>query len=167
VKKTHLVTMLVAAILGVAVGGASAEDQGTNVAIIDLSHIFKNHDGFNALIAEMKANVAATEEQLKLEQERIQTMAKNLKDNPDFKPGTPEFSQMEAKITQDHAALQAEIALKKKEFMQREASIYYQVYQEVLQEVTYFCQQHQIGLVLRCTTATRPIPTTLRTSSRT
>jgi Skp family chaperone for outer membrane proteins len=149
VRKIQLAATFVAALLGLAAGGAAAQDQGTNVAIIDLSMIFKNHKGFNALMDEMKASVSATEQELKLRQEKLQTMAKNLKDSPDFKPGTPEYMEVETQITQESAALQADIALKKKEFMQREAGIYYQIYQEVYQEVKYFCQQHQIGLVLR------------------
>ncbi len=44
--------------------------------------------------------------------------------------------------------IQGQIALKRKEFMQKEARLYFNAYHEISDEVNYFCQQNGIALVL-------------------
>ena len=39
--------------------------------------------------------------------------------------------------------------MQKNEFLQREATIYHNVYQEILQATDYYCKQHGIDIVLR------------------
>ena len=45
--------------------------------------------------------------------------------------------------------MQADTALKRKDFLQREARVYYNVYAEVVKEVEYFAQRQGIDLVVR------------------
>ena len=44
--------------------------------------------------------------------------------------------------------IQGQIALKRKEFVQKEAHLYFNAYREISDEVKYFCQQRGIALVL-------------------
>ena len=46
------------------------------------------------------------------------------------------------------ADIQGQIALKRKEFVQKEAHLYFNAYREISDEVNYFCQQRGIALVL-------------------
>ena len=42
-----------------------------------------------------------------------------------------------------------QVQLQKNEFLQREAKIYHNVYQEIWQATDYFCKQNRIDMVLR------------------
>ena len=44
--------------------------------------------------------------------------------------------------------IQGQIALKRKEFVQKEAHLYFNAYREISDEVKYFCEQRGIALVL-------------------
>ena len=46
------------------------------------------------------------------------------------------------------ANIQGQIALKRKEFVQKEAHLYFNAYREISDEVNYYCQQRGIALVL-------------------
>ncbi len=64
------------------------------------------------------------------------------------KPGTPDYQQLEEKLVSVKANIQGQIALKRKDFEQKEAKLYLNAYREISDEVTYFCKQSGISLVL-------------------
>jgi hypothetical protein len=47
------------------------------------------------------------------------------------------------------ADMQVEMTMKKKEFMEKEAKVYYSAYMDAIQQVSDFASRHNIGLVLR------------------
>ena len=67
----------------------------------------------------------------------------------EFHKGTPDYKGLEEEITHRKADLNVKIQFQGKEFQQRQARIYYNVYQEISQATDYFCQQHGIDVVLR------------------
>ena len=75
-------------------------------------------------------------------------MAQDLQNGP-YAAGSPQYKQQEELIATKQAQIQLKMNLQKKEFMEREAKVYYQTYMEIEQEVTKFAQRHGINLVLR------------------
>jgi len=119
---------------------------GPAIALLDVSYVFKNHTRFKAMMADMKADVQRAEARVRSERDAIRKLAERLKD---FRKGTPDYKALEEELVKRQADLAAGVQLEKKEFLQREAKIYYNVYQEVLQEVDYYAAANGIAMVLR------------------
>jgi len=117
-----------------------------NIAVVDVSYIFKNYQQFRASMESMKNEMTSAEGELKAERGQVQAREEQ---RASYKVGTPEFK----KIDEEIARLKAEFNLKagriRKDFLEREAKVYYQTYLEVSKIVKYYAQQHDIGLVLR------------------
>ena len=126
---------------------AQAQSAG-NVAVIDISRIFKEHQRFRAALTDMKKDVEAAEAGLRKDAEAIKKMAQDLQSGP-YAAGSPQYKQQEELIATKQAQIQLKMNLQKKEFMEREAKVYYQVYMEIEEEVRKFAQRHRINLVLR------------------
>jgi hypothetical protein len=118
------------------------------VAVVDISHVFKNHQRFKDLMEQMKQEVAAIEQQLRARHQDIETRRQKLNQ---FRPGTKEYKDTEAEIAGLQAQLQADTQLKRKELLEREAQVYYDIYTEVERAIKEFADTHGISLVLRFT----------------
>ncbi len=116
------------------------------VALIDVSRIFKSHSRFKAMMDGMKADVARAETQVKSERDAIR---KRAEEASSYRKGTPDYKAIEEEVTKRQADLSVRVQLQKKEFLEREAKIYHNVYQEILQEVDYYCASNGITMVLR------------------
>jgi len=116
------------------------------VALLDVSRIFKSHARFKAMMEDMKADVQRAESQIKMERGSIQKLAERLKE---YRKGTPEYKSIEEDLTKRQANLRVRVELQRKEFLEQEAKIYHNVYQEILQEVDYYCASRGIAMVLR------------------
>ncbi len=153
VKKTCYWAILAAAILSTLAGHALAQGQvqsAGGVAIIDLSYIFKNHARFKGMTEGMRDDVLKAEENLKGQRTQIEGLAKRLSDlGNELRKDSPEYKQLDADLTRKKIDLSTQVAQQKKEFLEKEAKIYFSVYQEVLDEVQYFSEQNRISLVLR------------------
>ncbi|NBP80380.1 OmpH family outer membrane protein [bacterium] len=66
-----------------------------------------------------------------------------------FNVGTPEFKKLEAEIAKAQGDFNVTAQLQKKDFMDREAQVYMQVYQEIEKAVEQFARQHRIAVVFR------------------
>ncbi len=66
-----------------------------------------------------------------------------------YNRNSTEYRQMEEDITKRSADLQVQVQLQKKSFFEREAKIYYTVYQEIMEQVKYHADKHGIVLVMR------------------
>lgn len=122
------------------------QQQGTRIAVIDLQTVFKNHqrfqtkkDAFNKDADAYKAHVRDTQRKGNAEIEKLKQ----------FKPGTPEYTNLEKRLAGMQADLQVETQLKNKEMALREAQIFYQAYNEVQQQVAKFSGEYGISMVLR------------------
>lgn len=125
---------------------AGSNSSRFNIAVVDVSYVFKNYQQFRTSMDAMKEEMTSAEGQLKSERDQVQSRES---ERADFKVGSPEFK----KLDEDIARLKAEFNLKagriRKDFLEREAKVYYQTYLEVSNIVKYYAQQHDIGLVLR------------------
>ncbi|RCS54593.1 OmpH family outer membrane protein [Bremerella cremea] len=126
---------------------AWAQNAGSgNIAVIDIPVIFKNHALFKKQMDDLKASVDAAEAALTKERDSMKTMVDELQG---YKAGTPEFKALEEKLAQLQAGLQVKVGMQKKDFMEKEARVYYNTYNQVTQTVATFAQRHNITLVLR------------------
>jgi Skp family chaperone for outer membrane proteins len=153
----HLVNRQLAGIVCVALGAivsvpafaqAPAQPAGpaVHVAVVDVGYIFKNHARFKAAMDKMKDEVMSAENGLKAERDRINGLMEQLKG---FNVGTPEYKRLEAEIAKAQGDFNVNAQLQKKDFMEREAKVYMQVYDEVEKAVTQFAREHRIAVVHR------------------
>lgn len=118
-----------------------------NIALIDIKYIFEKHARFKMMMDDLKADVERAEAQVQAEQEAIKKLIERLEN---FR-GTAEYKAMEEEVAKRQSDLTVQIQLQRKEFLQREARIYYHVYQEILQELAYYCPQKGVDIVFRFT----------------
>ena len=116
------------------------------VAVCDVGYIFKNHNRFKVAMDKMKDEVMAAENTLKTERDRITGMMEQIKS---YGVGTPDYKKLEAEIAKAQGDFNVTAQLQKKDFMDREAKVYLQVYTEVEKAVEAFVRQHGIAIVHR------------------
>jgi len=131
---------------GPARAAAPAVTPASHVAVIDVGYIFKNHARFKAEMDKMKDQVLAAENGLKAERDRINGLMEKLKG---FNPGTPEYRQLEGEVAKAQGDFSVNAQLQKKDFMDREATVYHQVYSEVERAVAQFAREKGIAVVHR------------------
>jgi Skp family chaperone for outer membrane proteins len=117
-----------------------------HAAVVDVGYIFKNHARFKAAMDKMKDEVMTAENGLKAERDRINGLMEQLKG---FNVGTPEYKRLEAEIAKAQGDFNVNAQLRKKDFMDQEASVYMKVYDEVEKAVTQFAREHRIAVVHR------------------
>lgn len=151
--KTQVAAAVAALMAAVALcGSASAQHpNGANaakfgVAVVDINYIFKNHQKFKDSMEGMKTDFQAVEAQMKGKQNSMRSLQEKQKG---FKPGTPEFKQLDEQLVRANADLQVEVTGKRKELVEREAEIYFATYREVSQAIKYYAGRQNIGIVLR------------------
>jgi Skp family chaperone for outer membrane proteins len=132
--------------IAVAQGPAAQPMAGSRMALIDVSRIYKSNARFKGMMEDMKADVERAEAQVKAQKEAITKLAERLQE---LNKGTPDYNDMEKDLAKRQADLAVAVQLQKNEFLQREATIYHNVYQEIWQETDYFCKQNRIDMVLR------------------
>lgn len=117
-----------------------------SVVVIDIIKVFDQHSRFKQSMEALKADAKTFEDFVRREQQRFKQSAEQLKE---FKTGSPEYKRIEEQLAQDAAGLQAKAAINKNSFLQREAKLYYDAYSEVTNEISSFCDQRGISIVLR------------------
>ena len=123
-----------------------AEGGSQNVVLLDIGKVFKAHAKFNAGMESMQREVAAFRAEIEQDQSQIQTMAEELRG---LNSDDPKAKQLEATLTKMTADLQVKYQLKNKDFIEREAKLYYATYMHISLTVTTFCDANGISLVLR------------------
>jgi Skp family chaperone for outer membrane proteins len=125
---------------------AASASPATHVAVIDVGYIFKNHARFKAAMDKMKDEVMAAENSLKAERDRVNQMMEQLKG---FNVGTPEYRKLEGEVAKAQGDFNVNAQLQKKDFMDREAQVYLQVYSEIERAVGQFARENKIAVVHR------------------
>jgi Skp family chaperone for outer membrane proteins len=119
---------------------------GTSVAVIDIAYIFKNHVRFNAQMNDMKRDIEAFDASIRGEQ---QNFAKKRESLTAFNPSSPEYKKAEEELAHIKSDLDIKVAVKRREFLEQEARVYYGIYREIEDSVAMFAQRNRIQLVLR------------------
>ncbi len=117
-----------------------------SIALLDVPYIFKNHVRFKAMMNDMKADAARAETQMKAERTAIARLTEKVKG---YRKGSPEYKGMAEDVTRRGADLSLKIRLHNDEFREREAGIFFTIYQEIRQQVDYYAANNGITLVLR------------------
>ena len=123
-----------------------AAGAAAHVAVIDVGYIFKNHARFKQAMDKMKDEVMQAENALKAERDRINGLMEQLKG---FNVGTPEYKKLEAEVAKAQGDFSVNAQLQKKDFMDREAKVYLQVYSEIERAVSQFARDNGIAVVHR------------------
>ena len=142
--KKHLCTAALAAPLLAIAFQSSALAQG--VRVIDLKYIFENNSRFKYMTEEMKRSVAAAEQDINARKEQVNRLREELKK---YKKESVDYTRREQELTRLQVELTAQVQNQRRDFLRREARIYYIVYQEIVQEVRSYSEQNRIALVLR------------------
>jgi len=141
------VTLSLSYLISLAVAqGPARPAGGANVALLDVTFIFKNHARFKLLMENMKGDVERAELQVKTESEAINKLKERLQE---FNKGTQNYQQLEEELAKRQADLQVRVQLQKNQFLQQEATICHNVYQEILQATDYYCKQNGIDMVCK------------------
>ncbi len=126
--------------------GPSANSARYGYGVVDVTYIFKNYQQFNAQMEGMKTEMEAADGQLKTERDAV---AEKERMREQYNPGSPEFKQIDEEVARSKAEFQLKAAKIRRDFLEKEAHVYYQTYTEVSNAVQYYAQQHNIGMVLR------------------
>jgi Skp family chaperone for outer membrane proteins len=125
---------------------AAPSPSGTNVAVIDIAYIFKNHVRFNAQMKQLETEAQEFQGWMQEKEKSLQAMKEALKN---FKPGSPDFQAAEEKLANDGTQYQLEVRRRQQEVFQKEAGIYYDSYAELEKTIALFAQRNKIGIVLK------------------
>jgi Skp family chaperone for outer membrane proteins len=117
-----------------------------HIAVVDISAIFKRHARFKAAMDGMKAEMEKIESELKTDRERI---AQAEQHRNTFGPGTPDYKTADENVARMMAEFNLKMGKLRKDFLEREAKVYYQTYLEVVGTVNEYAKRQGIGLVLR------------------
>lgn len=150
-------SFLIAAVLGAAIlgsvqcGASFAQGQGqsqrgASVVVIDVKYIFENHARFKQAMDVMKRDADEFEGYIRNRQKALRDRSEQGKE---FNPGTAEYKKIEEEVAKMASDLQVETALKRKEFLEREARLYFTTYNEISDRVGRFAEENGISLVLR------------------
>ncbi len=126
--------------------GPSANAPRYGYAVVDVTYIFKNFAKFNSQMEGMKTAMESADSQLKADRD---TVASKEQAREQYNPGSPEFKQVDEEIARLKAEFQLKAGKIRRDFLEREAQVYYTTFMEVSNAVQYYAQQHNIGMVLR------------------
>jgi Skp family chaperone for outer membrane proteins len=116
------------------------------VALLDVSYVFKNHARLKTAMDAMKQDVAKAEAWVNGERDALTKLTDRLKD---FRQGSQDYKTLEEDIARRQTELTLKVQQQRRDFLQHEAKLYYTVYQEIQQEVNYYCSQTGVATVLR------------------
>ena len=147
---------VVAAVLSISILTYGAEAQAPNpaganasrygVGVVDISYIFKKHERFRTAMESMKKEMETIEAQLKADREKI---AQKEQQRNTYNVGTAEHKQLDEEVARMMAEFNLKMGRLRKDFLEREAKVYYQTYLEVVDAVNTYAKRQNIGLVLR------------------
>jgi Skp family chaperone for outer membrane proteins len=126
--------------------GPSANAPKYGYAVVDITYIFKNYSKFNQQMEQMKTAMEGADTQLKADRDAV---ASKEEMRQQYNPGSPEFKTVDEEVARLKAEFQLKAGKIRRDFMEREAAVYYNTFMEVSNAVQYYAQQHNIGMVLR------------------
>lgn len=125
---------------------AEAAEGASAVGFVDVAYLYKHYSKFTDMMADLKTEVDQAEKEVKQSRESLEALQQQLRLHP---TGSPEYATLEEKIAKLRADVAASVETQKKVFLRREARLYYDVYQEIREEVEEYAAEHNVALVLR------------------
>lgn len=125
---------------------ASAQQPGSKIAVVDVAAVFKAHRQFNQSLEAMKADVEIFKNEITRETQRINQMTEELNS---FTANSEEYKQREQNISDVSAKLAVYRNQKNREFLEREAKLYFDTYVAISRELGSVCEAQGYTLILR------------------
>lgn len=119
---------------------------GQTIALLDVTYIFKNNTRFKSEMERMKGDVQRVEGEFKAKGDKLKKQAEDLQN---YAKGSPDYKAREEALVTEQTRLTVDFQRQKKEFLQNEASIYNEVYKEILRVTDYYCKQNGIDMVMK------------------
>lgn len=116
------------------------------IAVIDVTYILDNYARLKQASEAFKRDMENAEALLKKERDAIAKKAEKLKT---FKPGTPDFKNLEEELVKAESDWKLRVNRQKGEFAERDAKNFLTAYQELSQAVKVYSDRNGISLVLR------------------
>lgn len=135
----------------VAAQGTGVNAPGYKVAVLDIAKVFQSHERLKAEKNAMQKRAKQVDTELKSDGDAIRLKEKER--NEQFKVGSAGYNKIDNSIAAMKANLQLKMRHHQKQFMQSEASLFYQTYTEVQKAVAYYSQMKKIGVVFRYSSA--------------
>jgi beta-lactamase regulating signal transducer with metallopeptidase domain/Skp family chaperone for outer membrane proteins len=114
-------------------------------AYLDLIRIFKEAVGFNQEMSAIKDRIKEVDLEVKEQQTKLNALRDELKATTE----SGRRSQLEKELADGTAKLAAEVAETKKQFLEAEAQVYNDVYEQVRVAVAEYAKEHGIRRVTR------------------
>lgn len=118
----------------------------SDIALVDVGYIFKNHERFKQYMADLQADMEREDAIMKKERDSIKQLQDSLNQ---YNAGSKEYKDLEERIAVKLGDFNARIALKRKDFLVKEGQIYHMIYQQIQDEVKAFAEEHGVLAVLR------------------
>lgn len=141
-----LLTAAVAAYAQQASNPAGANAAKFGIAVVDIPYIFKNYARFRSTSDAMKKEMETIDANVKAERASI---AQAEQQRNSFNAGTPEYKKADEELARMMAEFQLKTSKLQKDFMERQAKLYYQTYLDVVNAVNAYAKSHNIGMVMR------------------
>lgn len=138
-------TLLALTVGLLSLAGVSNLQAQTQVAVVDMGAVFNAHPEFKQRVDALKAEVERFDAVQKQEREKLVAEAQGLQGQD---AASPAFRQSESNLANRSANLDVQKRLMAKEFAQKEAQIYYDVYRDVSAKVRAFSEQNQLSMVI-------------------
>lgn len=119
-----------------------------HIAVVDISFIFKNYPAFTSQIETLKKEMESADESLRTERDRLVQMEEERNTK---KPGSPEFKQLDENLARLKANFSIKQGTVRRDFLEKEAMVYYTCYNQVTGAVKAYAEKNDIGMVLRFT----------------
>lgn len=116
------------------------------VAVIDIHKVFMQYSRFTSAMNALKRDLEAADAETKRQLESINAQVEQLRQ---FESGTKQYKEREKAVVQARSNLQVRVELKRKDFAEAEAGIYFGSYREVTRAIQYYAEHNGYSLVLR------------------
>ena len=125
---------------------ASSSFAQQQVVVVDMGKIFREHISFKSQIAALQKEVEGLKLSIQADRTKIQSESEALSA---IDKSSPNFRTKEAEIAKMAADMQLGHNMKNRDFMEKEAKVYYQTYVQILTTVQDFCRKNNVALVVR------------------
>ena len=129
--------------------GVNAQGGGSPglVTVLDVAKVFENHPVFKAKMDSLKTEVQAFQQKVRAQVTDLTKKRQQL--TQQYKIGTSEFKKEEEQLAREEAELKVKTGQTERDYMDKEARLYYETYVEVQNIVANFSRANNISLVLR------------------
>lgn len=125
---------------------AATDNTPHKVGLIDMAFLFSKYSKFEALRADLKAEIESADASLKARLEKIKGLQAEMKD---LVPSSKDYTDREKQITEMAASAEAERKNLQRKFMREETKIYQTCYREVLDAVNKYAGIYKYTLIIR------------------